>query len=62
VLTGTSALLLIVYAITTAAGRGLDAVSLSAAEAGLALGTVFLRVEARTVTPYWRCVSCESAT
>jgi MFS family permease len=62
VLTGTSALLLIVYAITTAAGRGLDAVSLSAAAAGLALGTVFLRVEARTATPYWRCVSCESAT
>lgn len=51
VLTGTSALLLIVYAITTAADRGLDLVSLATGVTGLFLGAVFLRVEARTATP-----------
>jgi MFS family permease len=51
VLTGTAALLLIVYAITVAADRGLDAVSMSASAAGLVLGVVFFGIESRTSTP-----------
>lgn len=51
VLTGTGALLLVVYAITTAADRGLDAVALSAGAGGLVLGLLFFRIEARTATP-----------
>jgi MFS family permease len=51
VVTGTAALLLVVYAITTSANRGPDAVSLSTAAAGLALGVVFFRIEARTASP-----------
>ena len=51
VVTGTAALLLIVYAITTSADRGPDAVSLSTAAAGLVLGVVFFRIEARTASP-----------
>jgi MFS family permease len=51
VVTGTAALLLIVYAITASADRGPDAVSLSTAVAGVVLGVVFFRIEARTASP-----------
>ncbi|GAB2830546.1 MFS transporter [Actinoallomurus bryophytorum] len=51
VVTGTTALLLIVYAITASAQRGPDAVAFTAATTGLVLGVVFFRIEARTASP-----------
>lgn len=50
-LTGTTGLLLIVYAITTAAGRGLDAVTISTGVAGITSVAVFLLIQARVAFP-----------
>ncbi|MCX4904245.1 MFS transporter [Streptomyces sp. NBC_00878] len=51
IITGTSALLLVVYAITVAAEGELDPFTVLLGAAGLALGTAFVRIETRSPDP-----------